>query len=262
MPEPRPFLDTGLGELPPEIREMIWGLVLSSHEAPAIDADVQKSLLLIKALSNVTLSEASPPSIRDEVSCPALLRVCRMVYQEARNIYYAKATFCFTDASSLTGFLEKIGVEQRLAITTLRLGGLTRKEPMFSQHYLDEHHPEIDGGNNVLREDLAAMTIVLKHPKAEEAATYLNECPHLSTIHLDMKVGEEKLYIDFLLDVYGFRQVVIDFPDTFHWTLRRAPEEFEEWWTQIPQSAKPREEDWGDNIRGHDRYVEVNVLLK
>ncbi len=261
MPGPRPFLDTGLGELPPEIREMIWVLVLSPHEAPAIDVGLHQSLGLANAMSDVTLSEASPPSICDQVSCPALLRVCRMVYQEARDIYYAKTMFRFTDASSLTGFLAKIGIEQRSAITTLRLGGLTIKGPMVSQHFLDERYPANVVGNR-LREDLAAMTITRKHPKAAEAAVYLRKCPHLKTIHLDMKVGEEHLYIVFLLDMCGFRRVVIDFPDTFHWNLRRAPEEFDEWWTQIPQSAKPRGEDWGDNIRGHDRYVEVNVFLK
>lgn len=257
---PQPFLRTGLGKLPPEIREVIWEDVLSSQEARVIDADVRQPPDLTDAMSAVALSEAPPPSMQDEVPCPALLQVCRMVYQEAQNIYYAETMFRFTDASSLTGFLNKIGKERRLTITVLRLGGLTIKEPTFSNDFLDEHYGE---GNTRAsqRESLAAMTSDCEHPKVQEAVEYLKDCKHLKTIHLDLKVGQESLYIFILFDVYGFGNVVIDFLDTFHWAVRWAPEEFEEWLPNFATRAGPQGPDWGDDIRGNDRLVEVDVGL-
>lgn len=258
---PRPFLHTGLGRLPPEIREVIWEDVLSSQEAHVFDADMHQPLGLTDAMSTVALAEAPPPSMQNEVSCPALLQVCRTVYQEAQHIYYADTMFKFTDPSSLTGFLVKIGMQNRLTITVLRLGGLTSREPTFSEAALDEHCREGNFGAG-RREIFAAMTSNREHPKAKEAIPYLKECKHLRTIHLDLKVGEEIYYIIFLFHMYGFGKVVVDFVDTFHWTVRWAPREFDEWYPEFYKRARPQGLEWGVDILRNDRLVEVDVGLK
>lgn len=257
---PRPFLRTHLGKLPPEIREEIWGYVISSLGECAIEANAQEPQALTDAMSSVALSEAPPPSTQNEVSCPALLQVCRVVYQEAKHIYYATTMFQFTDPSSLITFLKGIGIEQRSAITVLRLGGLTSKRHHYTEERLDEYCR-----NGIIRADnrdiFASMTMTCEHPKAKEAISYLKECEHLKTIYVDMKVGQELQHILFLCHLYGHGKTVVDFPDTFHWTVRWAPQEWEEWRHNHSERARPQGSEWGDDIRGNDRFIEVDVGL-
>lgn len=261
---PQPFLHTAMGTLPPEIREVIWKYVLSSQGASILHNSTDSPEDLTHAILVVPLAGPLSTAPQGQNPCPALLKICRLVYQEARPIYFANNRFRFSDAASFLRFLVKIGPDNRGKITFLHLGGLLHEEPIYTEEEIDEECRE-NNLNATERASMAARTTRIMHPSACEAADCLHECNHLRSIVLVMKVDEEVSYILFLLHLGGHGNVVIDFLDTFHWTVRWAPEEYNQWYDEDGDEcwpgSRPDRSSWGEDQSGNDRVVEVDFSM-
>lgn len=197
--QPQPFLYTGLGHLPPEIREDIWKLVCTAS---------QEGL-----------------STPQKIACPTILQVCRFMYQEAQPVYYTHTCFHFTGGFSLCSFLKKIGPERCKDISTLHLSGLVHQEPLYTEEELTGRFNMRSSFFVEQRESLSARSIARMNQENADCFSYLQLCKNLKVIILSLHVGQEYLYHWGLEVTFGwYSSVAIDVIDDFNWVVRKESE--------------------------------------
>ena len=239
---PQLFLQTGLGRIPPEIRVMIWDYVLTpSSEVRFLDT-----------------SEGISPNR----TCPAVLQVCRLMFQESQRVFYSVYPFHIIGAPVLYNFLKTLGPMLRKELRQLRIGGLIVKVPRFTEDELDDlvNERQLDAD---LREELALQTSPSLHPDIHAVAEYLMGCTRLKTIRLDFNVGEEFHCVFFLLDMYHIGEALIEFTDEFNWMVRPVPyDEYKAWLKVMWDQAYPSESTWGISNWGNERSILVELVDK
>lgn len=204
---PRPFLDTGLGRLPTEIRLAIWKYVLIAPSTPGIavnpDYGIEKQILARETLGFPQGACNSLPkeTAHDQRSVlhVALLMTCKLIHQEATHILYSNNTFHFANASSLVAFLTSVGSQNREKLQVLHIEGLA----------------------NDTRLDICdSRDTFVKHAN-KNAARLLMGCKKIYKVYFTMNVGEEVECISFLENMHGTGwhscgAIKIDYQDVFN----------------------------------------------
>lgn len=125
-PNPRALMHSGLGKLPPEIRCMIWRFVCTTPPKTNVLVD-------------------------HDVSCPALLQICRLINQEAEPIYYANTPFYFTIFQDFSSFLRKIGLDRCKFITKIHVGFITYGKNDDTDLKITQMYKDLDASNPLRR---------------------------------------------------------------------------------------------------------------
>ena len=262
---PQPFLNTYLGRVPPEVREIIWEYLLISPTSkvlvkyPESDAQSQPEG---QCSSKATRRQVWPilPKFGG-INGVNILCTCRLVREEGHHIFFSKNSFRFTRASDLLEFLAYIGSGYRQKLTSFHLGGLLGQKLRYSERHLDIYCEEGMFGSG-RRDSLAREIAPCLHPDAKKAGKMLKECKHLKSIDIEMKVGEEIYIIEFLQAWHGFYRTAVDFSDDFSWAVR--PTRFREghiWGVHhFYELARPSGPSWGRYTLGNDRLVNVTIV--
>jgi len=276
----RPFLSTSLGKIPPEVREIIWRYVLTDpilHGTRALSQSVPTNDELVvtqpwdpsftKSATSMTAASTTPTLSLPGISCPAILRTCRLIYQEAQHVLYSSTSFHLTGASALLWFLRMIGPDHRDELRSLHVGGLLGRKLSHTEEELDAFCREeaIDSSSH---DYLARRTHECLLPDADEAAKLLGASKSPIKIILHLKVGEELLYIMFLATCLWcpwYVRVAIDVVDEHHWAVRAARSDEENVLSrkrmkELDRLACPPGFSWGDDTWGTDRTVEVKLV--
>lgn len=256
---PEPFLETGLGGLAPEIREMIFiNLLGIPPRYSGRDFRVEQA----PVVGRPPISLMAFVDLR--TSCLAILQTCRQIYLEAFPIFYAGKSYFLANSQDLAIFVEfggylKIG--PRLfrvdTITSLCLKDLVVNRPKWRPQQIDYLMSRIHTFN---REELEAE-------RTDELDSKLvlvdfGEMRSLRKICLCMRVGQEWQYLQFLFNIRGLRRGVIDFVDKFHWTLRSQNISGDDWnlqYTAFPNMFFMRGKDF-EYLDYHDVGIQADVL--
>ena len=276
----KPFLETNLGRLPPEIRGMIFiNLLATPPQYSGRDFRVKQ----------VPTAGQSPLSLTTFVdlraSCFAALQTCRQVYLEAFPIFYASKSYYFANSQDLAIFF-KLGRRTRIGlrffrvdtITSLCLKNLVVNKLKWTPRQVDDLISNVPTFN---RATLEAERITELDSKLIFAD--LEEMKCLRKICLCMCVGQELLYLRFLFGIKGLKRGVIGFVDNHHWTIRSQSVLEDIWslqYTPFPVGFYRRGKDFemldyevvriqgevldidsraSDLVEGDERWVEVEI---
>ena len=240
---PQPFLLTGLGRIPPEIRVMIWEYVLTPS-------------------TKVRLTTPST-SAQDLMTCPAILQTCRLVFSEAQKVFYSAQSFRFVDTPSFLGFLKTIEPCVRKELRHLHISELADRQPIYTEKVLNTLCDKMEY-NDVQRQECARRTRAGLHSDANETAHLLRMCDNLQKITINVKLGEEIIAISFLKQLYEHGNIAIDFEDDSHWAVKAVEYlESEAWEESGCWIAARLSLLWcRKNSRANDRLVEVTLVDK
>ncbi|KAM0798122.1 hypothetical protein BDR22DRAFT_823677 [Usnea florida] len=213
----KPFLKTGLGKLPPEIRKMIFINLLATpppyagHDfainsaGPKNSASVPKKFIHIRA------------------SWHQVTRTCRQIHLEAYPLFFASESYYLANPQELKRCLRE-GVSYRITapairhytITTLCLEGFITCSPLYTNDEIDKilsNH--LSRGRT--RQQLEAETFKAVDDIARDRLAAL---PNLKTVGLRIRVGEEMIYVNLMYGVSGMRRGLVEFVDQSHWLIR------------------------------------------
>ena len=218
----KPFLETGLGSLAPEIRQSIFKNLLAVPP-PYAGRDFRAE--------HVPIGSQPPNSLTAFVDLKAsqlnILETCRQVYTEAFPLLYARKAYYIANAQDFKTFFELGGywevgpLQFRFdTITCLCLSDLVIMKPKWGSQLL--HRVMYDG-----------------HTPLEARQTYkidygldfedLDKMKSLRKICLCMHVGQESKYHGLLFSIPGLRRGVIEIVDDFNWTIRSQSELEDDW---------------------------------
>ena len=231
----RPFPETGLGKLPPEIREIIFISLIAtppsyaghnfaiSSAGPKNPASAQKKFVHIKA------------------SWHQVTQTCRQIYLESYPLFFASESYYLANPQEVTRVLEygcvmtrskrecrlgDLGCKhvmshrfRRSIITTLCLEGFVTDVSLYTKEKIDKilSDPTDILNDGQTRQQLEAQTF--KCP--DSVACYsLKALPNLRTVGLRMLVGQEMEYVDVMYGISGMRRGLVEFVDQSHWLIR------------------------------------------
>ncbi|KAK3174860.1 hypothetical protein OEA41_002106 [Lepraria neglecta] len=256
--QPKLFLDTLLGKLPPEIREQL-SLKRGSKVLHQTIFPLQQTLDRLLARLHTPTREPFvntsfgklPPEIREQIyhellideaphtgqhstgegtegrngltkaSDLNILLTCRQIYHEASHIYYARNSFHINTEPELLSFLDSIGQTSRAKLTSLPVNGLVIKHRVrdkYSQEIWDQYAPQLAMTAAEL-EIFKNLTGEKLHLSAEKAAPLMKQCINLRRICMQAKIGDEFLCFVWLGLVFS-DDFVVNFLDELHWVLR------------------------------------------
>ena len=176
--QPRPFLNTAFGKLPPELRVMIYRHLLVIPQFQA-DSDHNKK-------NAKDSSTASQPFIHLKKSSLAILRTCRQIKHEAHPVLLESGIPYFANGRELLGYLTGIGSTGRSRLEALCIGPLVFPDPSA-----DSDRPSQPGILFFGGEGTISCRHATEDPDMKGAFSLLMECESLRTIYMDMKQGEE-----------------------------------------------------------------------
>ena len=223
---PKPFHQTHLGRLPPELREMIFTELLATPPAFGGHDFVTKS-------SNFRASSPAPIRfVHITASWRQVLWTCRQIYREAFPVFFASSAYFFAkpptrafDYLSMDSFRRVLRLD---TITALFLSGWVETRPLYSKERLDEifSDPNYPGRNLVTRQELEVKTF----KTIRDSSTYsFRGLKSLRTVVLCFLVGEELLYINVLYALSNMRRGVVSFIDESRWAIREQNPEDPFW---------------------------------
>ena len=201
-PVPRPFLETTLGRLPPEIRAPIFRDVLTVGTLSPLKDGI--SVPMVKSRSQVTGSPAGP------ASCLALLQTCRQIYHETSCLFYTLNTLHFSKPQDLLSFLSQLGTERWGVLKSLHLDEMTVQVPRYTRSHLESFRSR---GEN---EDTLCDEI---HEDFKEAVQLLNKRGNLRKIYLDMRPSQTLKYVLSCAELPCFRKREIKFASPTRWSM-------------------------------------------
>ena len=196
--KPKPFLDTGLGGLAPEIREIIF-INLLAVPPPFGGRDLR-----VERTSVVDQPPIALTSFVDlKASCLTVLQTCRQIYLEAYPLFYASKAYYIANSEDLLTF-------EKLDRSSFMRG---RCPFMF------------DTITSICLKDLVIKMPTGSHKPVELLDTFVDSSlfgnmKSLRKICLCMRVGQELKYLQFLFRIEGLRRGVVNFVDNSHWTIR------------------------------------------
>ena len=212
----KPFHQTRLGRLPPELREQIF-LELLATPSPYAGHD-----FAINSSRSKTSPRASQKFVHIKESWYHVTRTCRQIYLEAHPLFFASKAYFLASAEDTRLFLPGFPSPPHFrfdTITTLCLKDLVERSARYSKEAIDEiiSDPTNFFGRIYTRQELEAQT-----RNRIEASVFmpLRRIKNLKTVGLCFAVGEEMEYIDFLFGLTGLTTGLVEFPDAQHWMIR------------------------------------------
>lgn len=206
-----PFLETGLGQLAPEIRQQIFTQLLATpppYAGRQIESGDRKPIIDLAA------------------SYLTVLGTCRQVYVEASPVFYCQKSYYIASVPCLERFLDlgHIMAESLMfcvdEITTLCVKDLVIYDPVYTPEELDDRFsgPDAHLYSHTTRAALEAESRINLHPQM--SSTMLQDLSHLRKLCFCIRVGEEWEYLNVMFMLPGLDRGVIDFVDDSHWKMR------------------------------------------
>ena len=212
----KPFHQTHLGRLPPEIRVMIFTELLATPPAFAGHDFVTTS-------SNFRASSTAPTRfVHIKASWRQVMRTCRQIYFESHPIFFASKAYFFAKPPARLFEYSMISFRQVLrldTITALCLSGFVETLPLYSKERLDEifSDPNDPRRNSNTRQQLEMQTFKTIRSDGIFGVRGLKS---LRTVSLCMLVGEEMLYVNLLYGISEMRRGFVEFTDALRWVIR------------------------------------------
>ncbi len=251
FPIPKPFLETALGKVPPEIREKIFKDVLTvgaisplKHgiSVPMIKAEqdssdrssVTKLITPLKGGISVPKtktkqhSSAHGPETKASIgparpaSCLALLQTCRQVYLESSLLFYKLNTIYLSNPQDMLSFLRHLGPLRWDELRSLHFEDLLTPQLIFSQQDLNRFRSQGTYTETVLA-NFATRRRDTLHPDAEKAVKLLNKRGNIQRIYLDMRPSQTFQYIRLCMQIPGLQSSEIVFASPTRWTMVVQP---------------------------------------
>ena len=294
FPTPKPFLETALGKVPPEIREKIFKDVLTvgaisplkyGISVPMIKAkqdlsdrgSVTKLITPLKddILVPKTKVKQRSPALGSEneasigparpSSCLALLQTCRQIYLESSMLFYTLNTLYLSNPQDMLSFLRHLRPLRCNELGSLHLEDLLVSEPMFSQQRLNWIRSQ-----GIFTEDMLALFDTERrdkiHTNANKAVKLLNKRGKIQKIYLEMRPSQTLEYIRLLVQIPGLQNSEIVFASPTRWAMVVQPPVWQKqrWFlTFVEAISKGSARDmpyyayWG----GNEKYrVQVDIL--
>ena len=254
-PVPRPFLETTLGRLPPEIRAPIFRDVLTVGTLSPLKDGI--FVPMVKSRSQVTGSPAGP------ASCLALLQTCRQIYHETSCLFYTLNTLHFSKPQDLLSFLRHLGTERCGELVSLHLDEMVVQVPRYTRTDLGIFRSL--GENEVTLAYIASLRCDEIHEDVKEAGQLLNKRGNVRKLYLDMRPSQALKYILFCAKLPYFRNREIKFASPARWSVvdpstssrRSCFDTFLKQVKETPLQDMPFYPYW----RGNEKYrVEVDIL--
>lgn len=238
----KPFQQTRLGRLPPELREQIFLELLA---IPPLYGGHDFS---IDSSRRTITSKASQKFVHIKASWYHVTRTCRQIYLEAHPLFFASKAYYLANAEDVRLFLKNMYQRPSFrydTITTLCLKDLIESSARYSKEKIDEllSHPTYFIARVYTRQELEAQTSI-----RIEGSVFipLRRLKNLKTVGLCFAVGEEMEYVDFLFGLTGLKRGLVEFLDAQHWMIR--PQDAEDVWRT--QYAGFFNSSWGLNENG------------
>ena len=229
------FSETGLGKLPPEIREMIFISLLATPSPYAGH----------EFATNCAGPKSSPSAPKKFVHIKAswyqVTQTCRQIYLESYPLFFASESYYLAtpqESSHLLDYgcvlhhsiwgcvLDDLGCRHVLSlhlrrsnITTLCLEGFVTDKSLYNKETIDKILSDPTDYRNAgrTRQQLEAQTF---KDLDRIACRRLSALPNLKTVGLRMRVGQEMEYVNFMYGVSEMRRGLVEFVDQSHWLIR------------------------------------------
>ena len=219
----KPFHQTRLGRLPPELREQIF-LELLATPPPYAGHD-----FAINSSRSKTSPRASQKFVHIKESWYHVTRTCRQIYLEAHPLFFASKAYYLASAEDTRLFLKAPWppIFRLDTITTLCLKDLVETSARYSKEKIDEilSNPTGSFAGAYTREELEAQT---DHQVKADVFISLSDLKNLKTVGLCLAVGEEMEHVDFLFGLTEMRKGLVEFLDQHHWLIR--PQDAKDVW--------------------------------
>lgn len=217
--QPQPFPQSILGNLPGEIRNLIYDYVLIVPPSHVIARGGPKIKGEVSATSGGTLLATLDISERQKSSCTAMLQVCQQIRREANHIFYARNTFSFATARELRGFLVQIGPAGRQEIRSLHIDIVLSPARMWTDDDIDKMCAE--GRLQELdRQRYASLIANRLSSDAAEAARLLKDSKNLLKISFNLETEYDAMtHVRLLRDIAGYNISQVDFVNQSHWVV-------------------------------------------
>lgn len=237
----KPFQQTHIGRLPPELREQIYIELLATppsyagHDFAAISPRPGGS------------SSAPRRFVHIKTSWCQIMRTCRQIYVESRRIFFASKFYYFETPQEAARLIDYLNIFTRPilrldTITAICLKNFVDTLPSYSKEDIDDLMSDPNLSRFYTRQELENQTYKIANISIFHNTSGLK---NLRTVSLCFPVGEELLYIDILYNLTALRRGLIEFIDASHWLIR--PQNPEDTWNT--QYASFTFGDWG---RGKD----------
>ncbi|KAL9071472.1 MAG: hypothetical protein Q9161_004189 [Pseudevernia consocians] len=217
----RPFYQTHLGRIPPELREKIFMELLADPPSYAGHSTIYPG---------PTTSPTAPKRfVHIKRSWYQVVRTCRQIYLESHPIFFAAKAYHFENTQDLARFLDpaNLRILRCDTITTLCLKDLMKEHHVFTTEQIDDILSRSnDQGNSDRRRYYETITF---KSFDYNACRKVKQLKNLKTVGFCMKVGEELLYINLLFFLSDMRRGIVDFVDAFRWLIR--PQNPEDVWS-------------------------------
>ena len=215
---PKPFRQTYLGRLPPELREMIYTGLLATPPTFAGRDFIRTSL------SPSTSSTAPVNFVHLKASWRQIMQTCRQIYYEAWPIFFASRHYYFASPQeadrslgySVISFRPLLRLD---TVTAICLSGFVNTIPLYSKERLDNifSNPNDPRRNSNTRQQLET----LKFKTISTNSIWSLRClKSLRTVSLCFLVGEELLQINMLYGLTDIRRGFVEFVDAKKWLIR------------------------------------------
>lgn len=213
----KPFLQTHLGRLPPELREQIYTELLATPPSYAgHDFD---------AVSPQSRGSSSVPSkfVHIKASWFQVMGTCRQIYVESRPIFFASKCYYFGTPKErapcviYSPFVRRALFRQD-TITALCLRDFIHTLPLYDKETIDGimSNPN-DFRSSRPRQELETRTFTSLKTTTLYQFRYLK---NLRTISLCFQVGEEMHSVNLVYLLTEMRRGLVEFVYTSHWLIR------------------------------------------
>ncbi|CAF9931689.1 MAG: hypothetical protein ALECFALPRED_005078 [Alectoria fallacina] len=222
----KPFHQTHLGKLPPELRQMIYTGLLATPPSYA-GHDFASNFPEHKISPS-----ASEKCVHIMASWSQVTQTCRQIYMESRPVFFASKSYYLANPLELTYLIGHDNISSRPfflwdTITALCLRDLVKHSKVYTKEQVDNIFSDPTDYRRFLntRQEIEAMTVKTLDTSLGFLFRRLNS---LRTVGLCLRVGEEMLYVNFLYCLSGMRRGLVEFVDPGHWLMR--PQNPEDVW--------------------------------
>ena len=212
-PVGKPFLETALGKMPPEIRELIFKYVLTVGCIPLLKDGI--SVPMVYKKQDVSENKLSIGLARP-ASCLALVQTCRQIYYESSLLFYSLNTFFISGPQTMLSSLQHLGPERCNSLQSLHLYDILEEAPI-RERSLDQLGNKWSLSKRAL--EMLANSRGIVGPATKTALTLLNKSGKIQKIYLDIRPSQTLEYIKIITMIPGFEHRGIVFESPTRWSV-------------------------------------------
>ena len=220
-PNPKPFLETAFGKLPPDIRVYIFRDVLTVGSLSPLKDGISVRNRMTRT------APASPERGADTklgvvpakpASCLALLQTCRQIYLETSLSFYALNAFHLSGPQQMHAFLQHLGPVRCDELRSLHLEDmLVPDEPVFTPDMMD-FRSEGRWDDDALDSPATGRPDMV-HPDTKTALRWINARGRLRKLYLHIRPSQTLEYIKLCTQLPGCERSEIAFESPSQWAV-------------------------------------------